>query len=333
MGTLCALIISGNNFSVQMWGRDPQRVADMAANHENAQYLPGVTLPAEVSFTSQLHELVALSDAIICAVPTQHIRSVLQSSVRQPASATPVVSVAKGIENASLLCPTDIIAELWPHVRIGCISGPAIAHEIAAGLPATIVAASKDDQLLSLMHRMFTASHLRVYSNSDLHGVELAGATKNIIAIAAGILDGMGAGTNAKASLMTRGLVEISRLGVALGANVETFSGLAGMGDLITTCFAAHGRNRRFGQLIGTGLSAPEAIAQSSGVVEGMPTTQSVVDIAQRLGIEMPISEGLYEVLFHAAKPRDAITKLMSRQPRYEGLSNDRRGSSPFTNA
>jgi glycerol-3-phosphate dehydrogenase (NAD(P)+) len=155
----------------------------------------------------------------------------------------------------------------------------------------------------------------------DMHGVELAGATKNIIAIAAGILDGIEAGTNAKASLMTRGLVEISRLGIALGSRAETFSGLAGMGDLITTCFAADGRNRRFGQMIGRGFSIEEALAQSQGVVEGIPTTQSVMDIARRLGIEMPISQGLYEILFNGEKPRDAIAKLMSRQPRHEGIT------------
>ncbi len=333
MGTLCALLISGNNFAVQMWGRNPQRVADLTSTHENVRYLPGIKLHPKVRFTNCLEELVSGSDAIICAVPTQHIRAVLSSSGHRPPKDTPVISVAKGIENDSLLCPTEVIADVWPQVRPGCVSGPAIAHEIAAGLPATIVAASKDDQLLALMHQLFTAEHVRVYSNVDLHGVELAGATKNIIAIAAGILDGMEAGTNAKASLMTRGLVEISRLGVALGSNAETFSGLAGMGDLITTCFASDGRNRRFGQFVGCGLSSSDALARSKGVVEGMPTTQSVMDIAKRLDIEMPITEGLYEVLFRGEKPRDAIAKLMSRQPRYEGLSGDQRGASPFTKA
>lgn len=331
MGTLCALLVSGNKFTVQMWGRNPQRVADLTSTHENTRYLPGIILPAKVRFTHYLDELVIGSDALICAVPTQHIRAVLSLSGHKPAKNTPVISVAKGIENGSLLCPTEIIADVWPQVRCGCVSGPSIAHEIAAGLPATIVAASKDDQLLALMHQLFTAANVRVYSNVDLRGVELAGATKNIIAIAAGILDGMEAGTNAKASLMTRGLVEISRLGVALGSSAETFSGLAGMGDLITTCFAADGRNRRFGQFIGRGMSASDALEQSKGVVEGMPTTQSVTDIAKRLGIEMPITQGLYEVLFRGEKPRDAIARLMSRQPRHEGFSRDQRGATPFT--
>lgn len=321
MGTLCALLISGNQFAVKVWGRDPKRVAELSSRRENRRYLPDIKIPCDVGFTADLAELVSTSQAIICAVPTQHIRAVLTSSRQMPAPATPVISVAKGIENGSLLCPTDIILVLWPQVRVGCASGPAIAREIAAGLPATIVAASRDEPILALMHKLFTATHVRVYSNVDMHGVELAGATKNIIAIAAGILDGIEAGTNAKASLMTRGLVEISRLGIALGSRAETFSGLAGMGDLITTCFAADGRNRRFGQMIGRGFSIEEALAQSQGVVEGIPTTQSVMDIARRLGIEMPISQGLYEILFNGEKPRDAIAKLMSRQPRHEGIT------------
>ena len=333
MGTLCAAIIGAAGFPVQLWGRDAEKIAELARIRENTRYLPGIQLPAEIRFTADLDELIANCDALICAIPTQHIRSVLQRPARNPAPSMPVISVAKGIENNTLLCPTEIITERWPQVRTGCISGPAIAHEIAAGLPATIVAASVHEDILALMHRLFTTSSLRVYSNTDVRGVELAGATKNIIAIAAGILDGMQAGTNAKAALMTRGLVEISRLGIAMGSKAETFSGLAGMGDLITTCFAPEGRNRRFGQFIGSGLSAPDALARSRGVVEGMPTTRSVVDLARRLGIEMPISHGLYEVLFSGKSPRDAIASLMSRQPRHEGISGPQRPAPPVTNS
>ncbi|MGC8561253.1 MAG: NAD(P)H-dependent glycerol-3-phosphate dehydrogenase [Phycisphaerae bacterium] len=333
MGTLCAVIIGAAGFPVQLWGRDAVKIADLARTRENTRYLPGIKLSTEIRFTADLDEIIANCDALICAVPTQHIRLVLQRSARNPATSMPVISVAKGIENSTLLCPTEIISDRWPQVRTGCISGPAIAHEIAAGLPATIVAASAHDDILALMHRLFTTSSLRVYSNTDVRGVELAGATKNIIAIAAGILDGMEAGTNAKASLMTRGLVEISRLGIAMGSQAETFSGLAGMGDLITTCFAPEGRNRCFGQLIGSGISASDALARSRGVVEGMPTTRSVVDLARRLGIEMPISQGLYEVLFFGKSPRDAIASLMSRQPRHEGISGPQHPAPPAANA
>jgi glycerol-3-phosphate dehydrogenase (NAD(P)+) len=333
MGTLCATIISRGGFPVRLWGRDPQRISELAQQRENARYLPGIKLPPGLLYTADMDELVSASDVLICAVPTQHLRSVLQQSSQPPPASTPVISVAKGIENSTLLCPTEIISDIWPQVRTGCISGPAIAHEIAAGLPATIVAASRHDELLSLMHRLFTTASLRVYSNTDVRGVELAGATKNIIAIAAGILDGISAGTNAKASLMTRGLVEISRLGIAMGSDAETFSGLAGIGDLITTCFAPDGRNRRFGQLIGSGLSTADALAQSRGVVEGVPTTQSVVDLAGRLGIEMPISRGLYEVLFSGKSPRDAIAALMSRQPRHEGVAGVQHSAFPPTKA
>ncbi len=333
MGTLCAQIAANNGFTVRLWGRNPQRIAELTKTRENKAYLPGVQLPQGIEFTGDLPAVIREADVLVCAVPTQHLRSVLRSATAAPQPGTPIISVAKGIENSTLLCPSELIAAIWPGARVGCISGPAIAREIAVALPATIVAASVHEALLALMLRLFTTPYLRVYSNADIRGVELAGATKNVIAIAAGILDGIEAGTNAKASLMTRGLVEITRLGAALGAANETFSGLAGMGDLVTTCFAPEGRNRRFGQLIGSGLSTEEALARSRGIVEGVPTTESVIDLARQYTIEMPISQCLFQVLFERKSPRAAIADLMRRQPRYEGISDTHSAPPPATNA
>jgi glycerol-3-phosphate dehydrogenase (NAD(P)+) len=217
-----------------------------------------------------------------------------------------------------MLRPTQIIEELLGTRPLAAVSGPSIASEIARGLPATIVAASSDQALTKQVQNLFTTGYLRVYANTDLAGVELAGAMKNVIAVAAGILDGIKAGTNAKASLLTRGLVEITRLGLVMGARAETFSGLAGLGDLVTTCFAPEGRNRGFGQLIGRGLTPTEAAAKVAGVVEGMPTTRSMVELSERHNVEMPISRCLYAVLFEGKSPQEAINDLMSRQPKQE---------------
>jgi glycerol-3-phosphate dehydrogenase (NAD(P)+) len=241
----------------------------------------------------------------------------------------PIISVSKGIENATLSRPSEIIVEILGSHEVAALSGPNIAGELARKLPATMVVAAEscagpgaphvaDEPLAQHVQEMFTTSALRVYRNDDLLGVELAGALKNVIAIAAGILDGMRAGHNAKAALLTRGLVEITRLGVALGAQAETFAGLAGLGDLVTTCFSPEGRNRSFGERIGCGEKAQDVLASMVGVVEGMPTCKSVVALAQSAGIEMPISEGLYAVLFGGRDPRSQLADLMSREPKRE---------------
>jgi glycerol-3-phosphate dehydrogenase (NAD(P)+) len=318
MGTLCAMILAQGGHAVRLWGRRPEHIAEIAAAHENKLYLPGVRLPDQIIFTSD--DATAFDDCalILCAVPAQYIRGVLERLKNHIPFRVPVLSVAKGIENHSLLRPTQIIQEVIGERPVAALSGPSIAAELARGLPATLVVAARDEHLTGRVQRLFTTNHLRIYRNADLPGVELAGAVKNVIAIAAGILDGLRTGTNAKAALLTRGLVEITRLGVAMDARTETFSGLAGLGDLVTTCFAPAGRNRTFGEYIGRGLQPTDAAARVRGVVEGIATTQSVVELARRRHVEMPISQCLHAVLFANKNPRQGISDLMGRQPKYE---------------
>ncbi len=317
MGTLCAWILAQSGREIVLWCRQSHYAADLGQSRVNIRHLPMVRLPASVEVTGE-DSVIAQADLIFLAVPTQHIRSVLTRLANHIPASTPVISLAKGIENETLLRPSEICtAVLGPHL-MAVISGPSIADEVARGMPATVVAASSDEALSRRVQHLMGTSFLRIYRNSDVIGVELAGASKNIVAIAAGILDGLGAGVNAKASLVTRGLAEITRLGVALGAQPETFSGLAGLGDLVTTCFSPTSRNRSFGQQVGAGLSPQQAQAKIAGVVEGMPTTRGVVALARRHQVEMPISETLYTVLFEGCSPREGISTLMSRRPKAE---------------
>jgi glycerol-3-phosphate dehydrogenase (NAD(P)+) len=321
MGTLCAALLAGKGCAVTVWGHLAADVARMKATRENPR-LRGVKIPEAVQLTA---DDAALRDVelILCAVPTQYIRPVLQRLRGHAPAGVPVASVSKGIENGTLLRPTQIIVELLGPRPVVALSGPNISGELARKLPATVVAASDDDALTLEIQELFTTPFLRVYRNDDVMGVELAGAMKNVIAIAAGILDGMQAGNNAKAALLTRGLVEISRLGVELGAKPETFAGLAGLGDLVTTCVSPEGRNRSFGEKIGRGGKPAEVLAGMNGVVEGVPTTQSVIELARRMKVEMPISESLYHVLFEGKDPKAAIMELMSREPKHEVEGRD----------
>jgi glycerol-3-phosphate dehydrogenase (NAD(P)+) len=272
---------------------------------------------------------VALSDAealegaevVVSAVPVQFARGAWERVRRWVPSGADVVSVAKGIESRTLLRPTEVIASVLGSGAgrgYAALSGPTIATELAKGLPSTMVAASEDEGFARRVQGMFSTSSLRVYSNTDLVGVELAGATKNVIAIAAGVLDGLSAGFNAKSALLARGLAEITRLGVALGARRETFSGVAGVGDLATTCFSPEGRNRSCGEALGRGASLDEYLGKSPFVVEGVATTKGVLELAEQAGVEMPITRAVYSVLFEGVDPVAAIQELMSRGLRGE---------------
>ena len=337
MGTVCGLILAGNQGTVRIWGHDAQAVAAHQVARENTTFLPGFKVPDNIEFTHDAGHAMDAADFVLCAVPTQYIRATLAPMAKFIGEKTPVVSVAKGIENETLLRPTQIIEDVWRgkqkhagkhapqggggggwHGPIAALSGPNISGEIARQQPATMVAATEDAALGKQIQQAFTCKYVRVYVNPDRVGVELAGAMKNVIAIAAGILDGLGTGHNAKAALLTRGLVEISRLGIALGAHAETFAGLAGLGDLVTTCFSPEGRNRSFGERIGKGETVAAALAHVRGVVEGMPTCQGVLELAKKPHVEMPISAMLHAVLFEGVTPVEGIAGLMSRQPKRE---------------
>ncbi len=323
MATLCSRILSQRGCRLRMWSAFPEYAAELARCRENRRFLPGVRLPEKLEITTDPASAFEGAELVISAVPTQFVRDVWRRLRAHCPRGLPICSVAKGIENDTLLRPTQILADVltgspggsWP---LAALSGPTIAREVVRGLPTTAVAAAEDEKLAVRIQQLFTTPYFRVYTNTDLLGVELAGATKNIIAIAAGILDGLAAGDNAKAALLTRGLVEITRLGVALGGRRETFAGLAGLGDLVTTCISPHGRNRSFGEAIGRGPSVQEALAATDSVVEGVATTRSVVELARRHEVEMPITAAVHAVLFQSRRPADAIAELMSRRPKRE---------------
>ncbi len=315
MGTICAIMLAENGHDVVLWSAFADQARLVAADRENKRFLPGAKLPDEVRVTADDAEAFAGVSLAISAVPAQFIRGVwARLAARCPAD-LPICSVAKGIENHTLLRPTEVLADcLGGSGRaLAALSGPSIAPELARRLPATVVVAATQPGLAARVQALISRPYFRVYTNPDLPGVEIAGATKNVIAIAAGILDGMKAGDNAKAALVSRGLSEIARLGLAMGAQADTFAGLAGMGDLVTTCISPVGRNRCLGEAIGRGLSVGEALAAAHGVVEGVATTASVMELARRHGAAMPITGATYDVLFNNVAPRDAIAGLMAR--------------------
>lgn len=321
MGTVCALTLAKKGYPVRLWGYSAEQMAAFAAGRENKKFLPGFKLPESVVLTANDAEALTGAKLVISAVPCKFLRQVwgrLKPQLNAAGDSLPILSVTKGIENESLARPTEIIRTITGERPIAAFSGPNIAEELARELPATSTVASADETLARRVQELFSTPWLRIYTNSDIVGVELAGATKNVIAIAGGILDGLRAGDNAKAALLTRGLVEITRLGVALGARAETFTGLSGMGDLITTCYSPIGRNRTFGQAIGSGQTVAAALAAIPGEVEGVNTCRSVRQLAQREKVEMPITEGIYQILFEDKPVKQTIQELMSRRLKAE---------------
>ncbi len=327
MGTVLALMLHARGAQVCVWGVSARSIDDMIQARENRRYLPGHPLPDAIQLTADPDAAFRGTELALNATPTQYIRDVWTRLAPHLPPGLPIASVAKGIETDTLLRPTQIIADVLapPPADPGraahplaAVSGPTVAHELALCLPATVCAASDDPGFARSLQSTLTTDWLRVYTNFDLIGVELAGALKNVIALAAGILDGLEAGNNAKSALLARGLAEITRLGMAMGARQETFFGVAGVGDLATTCFSPTGRNRSCGELLGRGRSLDEALAEIHGVVEGVPTTRSVVLLAEKHRVDMPITQAIHAVLFEGLDPREGITRLMARDPKPE---------------
>lgn len=351
MATVCALLLDGQGEKVTVWGAFAAHIADLIQTRENKRYLPGYPIPASIRYTADDAAAFRAAEMVISAVPTQFIRGVWERLAAHLPAGVPIASVAKGIETGTLLRPTQIIADVLlgkgsgmggrdkgQGIRdkgqgkaggdhpdraarpLAAISGPSVAEELARCLPATVCAASDDEPFARRLQETFTTSWFRVYTNSDLLGVELAGATKNVIALAAGILDGLQAGNNAKSALLARGLAEITRLGVAMGAKADTFFGIAGVGDLATTCFSPSGRNRTCGEMLGKGRKLDDVLKAISGVVEGVPTTRAVVALAQKYKVEMPITAAVHQVLFEGLDPIEAIGQLMTRKSKAERI-------------
>ncbi len=315
MGTVCARILADAGMDVTLWSNFPDQAADMQRDRENKRFLPGFVFPKNLTITTDDQVALRATNLIISAVPCQFIRGVLGKLAAAYRGGVPVVAVSKGIEVETLQVSTGIVQDvLGSDVPVAALSGPSIAPELAAKKPCTVVVAADDPVLAESIQLAFSNDYLRVYTNDDVIGVEIAGATKNVIALAAGIIDGIGAGCNAKAALLTRGVVEISRLGMAMGAKPATFTGLAGVGDLVTTCISPVGRNRSAGEKIGRGMSAQEVIADTTSVIEGIATTGAVLKLAERYDVVMPITQAVASVLDRSASPREAIGSLMTRQ-------------------
>jgi glycerol-3-phosphate dehydrogenase (NAD(P)+) len=319
MGTVTAQVLASNGATVALLARPDEPVDTIFRDRENRRFLPGVRLSERVHPTNNAAAAFTHTELVISAIPCQYLRGEWERYRGKVEPGVPVGSVTKGIEVATGARPSQVVAEHAGDNPIAVLSGPNIARELARCLPATVVVACRDTAVAERLQQALGTSWLRVYTSDDVLGVELAGALKNIIAIAAGVLDGLQAGDNAKAALVTRGLVEITRLGVALGARPETFAGLAGVGDLITTSVSPFGRNRTAGERIGRGVPVKQVIAESSAVIEGIPTTEAVLGLAEKHGVEMPITRAVADVLFAEKPPLLAITELMNRPPKAEG--------------
>ena len=314
MGLVLADALRSRGLPVSIWGPFEDVVEVLARTRENPGRMPGFRLDDAVRVTSDAGEAMAEATIAINAIPSQFIRPVWSQLVASVPPGCPIVSVAKGIENDTLLRPSEVLAKVVTGAGACCaLSGPTIATELAAHQPAVLVAACEDASLVKRVQQCFDVPWLRIYGGSDLIGVELAGACKNVIALAAGMCDGLSLGDNAKSAVLARGLAEITRLGVAMGAQAETFYGVAGVGDLATTCFSPHGRNRTCGEALGRGATLSEYEANTNSVVEGVATAKSVVLLARQYAIEMPIVEVVHAVLFGGLSPANGVLKLMQR--------------------
>jgi glycerol-3-phosphate dehydrogenase (NAD(P)+) len=318
-GTAVALLLARKaGHRVALWSARPESARALSERRENVELLPGVAIPPSVRLTADVREAADGADLLVLAVPTVYLRATLGRVAAALPAGTPALSLTKGIETDTFLRPSEVLGELTGPRPLAVLSGPSHAEEVSRGLPASVVVASDDLDLARWVQQAFRSECFRVYTNLDVVGVELAGALKNVIGIAAGICHGLGLGDNAQAALLTRGLAEMTRFGVALGAEPQTFSGLAGVGDLITTCMSRHGRNRHVGERLASGEKLRDILAGMKMVAEGVNTARSVHQRATHMGIRMPISEAVYRILYEDKDPRAAVTELMTREPTSE---------------
>lgn len=320
-GTALALLLSHRATTVTLWDRDADLLGRIRSDGENARYLPGHSFPRNVTMADTVADAVSGAEAVVLAVPSGGVRETARLLAETGTNPRLLVNAGKGLEEQTGLRISEILAEELQAdlaARAVTLSGPNLAVELAKGIPTATVVASRDPNSASEAQALFSSASLRVYTNPDLVGVELGGALKNVFAVGAGICDGLGYGDNTKATLVTRGLAEMTRLGVALGADQRTFVGLSGVGDLMATSASSLSRNLRLGRGLGSGLSVSEALAAVAQVAEGMPTCRAARDLARRTGVDMPITEQIYLVLFEGKPPRQAVHDLMGREPKEE---------------
>ena len=317
-GTALANTLANKGHQVKIWDINQDHLKSMEELRENKAFLPEVKLHENITISYTIEETLKDADIGLFSVPAQHFRQALTGAIPYLKKEMVLVNVAKGIEQKTLLTMSQIAEEVAPEIPYVVLSGPSHAEEVGRMLPTTVAVASKDMKFAEFIQDVFMTDRFRVYTNHDVIGVELGGALKNIIALGAGISDGMGFGDNAKAAMMTRGIAEIARLGVQLGAEVLTFAGLAGIGDLIVTCTSMHSRNRRCGIMIGQGVKPSEAVEKIGMVVEGMYTTEAAYQLAKKVGVEMPITECIYQVINDQIDAKEAVEVLMGREKKHE---------------
>ena len=319
-GTALANTLANKGHQVKIWDINQDHLKSMEELRENKAFLPEVKLHENITISYTIEDTLKDGDIGLFSVPAQHFRQALTSALPYLSKEMVLVNVAKGIEQKTLLTMSQIAEEVAPEIPYVVLSGPSHAEEVGRMLPTTVAVASKDMKFAEFIQDVFITDRFRVYTNHDVIGVELGGALKNIIALGAGISDGMGFGDNAKAAMMTRGIAEIARLGVQLGAEVLTFAGLAGIGDLIVTCTSMHSRNRRCGIMIGQGVKPSEAVEKIGMVVEGMYTTEAAYQLAKKVGVEMPITQCIYQVINEQIDAREAVEVLMGREKKHEAI-------------
>ena len=317
-GTALGLVLAQKEVNVSLWSWQQAQTDEIIKTKKNEKYLPGVELPEYIKATSDLKACIEGAEIVLVAVPSQAVRSTLEKCSDHIKKEQVIVNVSKGIEMTTLKRISEVVEEFLPENKFVALSGPSHAEEVSRKIPTTLVSASTDREAAELIQDAFTTENLRIYTNPDLIGVEVGGALKNIIALGAGISDGLGFGDNAKAALMTRGIHEIVRLGLKMGAKLETFSGLSGIGDLIVTCTSMHSRNRRCGIMIGEGMSTDDAIEKVGMVVEGIYTIKSAYGLSEKYGVEMPIAEQLYKVIYEDYNARESVSNLMLRRMKHE---------------
>ena len=317
-GTALTYVLDKNGHDVTVWSILEEEVRMLQEKHEHVDKLPGVKLSENIKFTTNLQEAIQGMDMMVLAVPSPYIRSTSKSMAPYVAEGQLIVNVAKGIEEITLMTLPEIIQEEIPQAKVAVLSGPGHAEEVGIGLPTTVVAGAKSRKVAEYIQSLFMNESFRVYTSPDMIGIELGAALKNVIALAAGMADGLGYGDNTKAALITRGIKEISRLAIAMGAKPETLSGLSGMGDLIVTCASKHSRNRKAGMLMGQGCSMEEAMDQVKMVVEGVYSAKAAIGLSRKYGVSMPIIEQVNAVLFEGYPVKDAVLNLMLRDRKTE---------------
>lgn len=317
-GSALAVLLANNGHEVMLWSHSPEEVQMLTKDREQKDKLPGIKLPDNVLVEPDLQKALTDRDIIVMAVPSPVVRSMAHQMAPYVKEGQVIVNVAKGIEDKTYMMLTDIIEEEIPGTQVCVLSGPSHAEEVGRGIPTTVVVGAKKYATAEMLQDTFMSKTFRVYTSPDIVGIELGGALKNVIALAAGTTDGLGFGDNTKAALMTRGIAELTRLGVALGGKPETFSGLTGVGDLIVTCTSVHSRNRKAGYLMGKGRTADEAMEEVKMVVEGVYSAKAALGLAKKCNIEVPIVEAVNHVLFDGADPREEVSSLLLREKRKE---------------